>query len=377
MTPDPAASIALPSWRRAVLKVGSNLIAPDGGAPSTRYLLAIAGFICDARDRGREVVLVSSGAVAAGRAQLGGQVPATLAARQALAALGQPKMFELWARLLDRRCAQVLLARDDLENRRRFVNAKNTLRTLLELDAIPVVNENDSVAVDELKLGDNDNLAAHVAVLVDADLLVLLTDIDGLYTANPRLDPTARLIEQVAAVDPAIMALAAGPGSAAGTGGMRTKLEAASKAAARGIPTVIANGRRREVLEALGRDQCRGTLIARSALPVRAKAHWLKHALSASGRVVIDSGAARALSERGASLLAAGVLACEGSFRSGDAVEVWVRDADGERALARGLCQYEAAELKRILGLPSQAIAARLGYPQAEAVIHRDDLVLL
>lgn len=366
---------ALPRWKRAVLKVGSNLIAPEGHRLSTRHLLGIARFIAEARAEGRELVLVSSGAVAAGRALLGSQDTPSLPAKQALAAIGQPRMFEAWARLLDVPCAQVLLAFDDLQNRRRFVNAKNTLRELLHAGVLPIINENDSVAVDELRLGDNDNLAAHVAVLVEADLLLILSDIDGLFDADPRRSPEARHIAHVGLIDEAVLALAGGAGSNVGTGGMRTKLDAAAKAAARGIPTVIANGRRASALEALARGECPGTLFEATTTPASAKAHWMRHALASQGQLRVDAGALRALRERGASLLPAGLRGVEGVFRAGDAVELLV---EGEtRAFAKGIAQYDASELRRIAGQPSAAVAALLGYDGPETVIHRDDLVLL
>jgi glutamate 5-kinase len=365
----------LPPWKRAVVKVGSNLIAPEGQRLSTRYLLGIARLIIDARSQGREVVLVSSGAVAAGRALLGETEPLGIPAKQALAALGQPRMFEAWARLFDFPCAQVLLGYDDLQNRRRFVNAKNTLREVLRLQALPIVNENDSVAVDELRVGDNDNLAAHVAVLVEADLLLMLSDIDGLFDADPRSNPHARLLQRVTAVDDAVMALAGGAGSGVGTGGMRTKLEAAAKAGARGIPSVIANGRDGSALEAIVRGECRGTLFDAASSQLSAKDHWMRHALASQGRIVVDAGAARALRSRGASLLPAGVIDVAGSFRAGDAVEVF--EGEGGSAFAKGIAQYDAIELKRIAGRPSAGIAQVLGYAGPETAIHRDDLVLL
>ncbi|MFY8122740.1 MAG: glutamate 5-kinase, partial [Silanimonas sp.] len=264
---------------------------------------------------------------------------------------------------------------DDLQNRRRFVNAKNTLRELLRAGVLPIINENDSVAVDELRLGDNDNLAAHVAVLVEADLLVILSDIDGLYDADPRKVPTATRIARVAAIDDAVFALAGGAGSAVGTGGMRTKLEAAAKATARGIPTVIAHGGKAEALEALGRGQCPGTLFEPTATPASAKEHWMRHALASQGQLHVDAGALRALKERGASLLPAGVRAVEGAFRAGDAVEVRVEG--DSRPFAKGIAQYDASELRRVLGKPSAELPALLGYEGPETVIHRDDLVLL
>lgn len=368
-------ALPLPHWKRAVLKVGSNLIAPEGHRLSTRHLLGIARFIAEARAEGRELVLVSSGAVAAGRALLGGLDASAIPARQALAALGQPRMFEAWARLLDVPCAQVLLAFDDLQNRRRFVNAKNTLRELLHVGVLPVINENDSVAIDELRLGDNDNLAAHVAVLVEADLLLILSDIDGLFDADPRRSPEAQHIARVAVIDEAVLALAGGAGSAVGTGGMRSKLDAAAKATARGIPTVIANGRCASALEALARGECPGTLFDATTTPASAKAHWMRHALASQGQLRVDAGALRAVRERGASLLPAGLCGVVGMFRAGDAVEILGEDET--RPFAKGIVQYDASELRRVLGKPSNELPALLGYDGPDTVIHRDDLVLL
>jgi glutamate 5-kinase len=369
----------LTQWKRAVIKVGSNLIAPEGRALSTRYLLGIARMIADCRSEGRELVLVSSGAVAAGRAVLGIEpgVRGSVAAKQALAAVGQARMMEAWSRLFDWPCAQVLLTADDISNRRRFVNAKNTLRELLALGTLPVVNENDSVAVDELKLGDNDNLAAHVAVLIEADLLIILSDIDGLYDADPRTVPGARLIPEVAVIDASIHALAGGRGSSVGTGGMRTKIEAAEKAAKRGIATLILNGRKAEALDALRRGENAGTLFRAQGTALSAKAHWMKHALEAQGVVCVDAGAARALRERGASLLPPGVIEVRGNFRAGDAVNVVAILDDGERVIAKGVSQYDASELGRIKGHGTPEIEGLLGYAGSEVVIHRDDMVLL
>lgn len=369
---------ALPRWRRAVIKVGSNLIAPDGEPPSPRFIGAIARFIGARLDAGAEIVLVSSGAVACGRMLVAGtERQPTLGARQALAALGQPRMFELWRGLIDRPVAQVLLSRDDLLDRRRFVNAKNTLRELLALGALPIVNENDSIAVDELKLGDNDNLAAHVAVLIEADLLVILTDIDGLFDRDPRGSPDALRVARVYAIDADIVASAGGAGSAIGIGGMRTKIEAADKASARGIATVIANGRREAALDALAAGRVDGTLFDAATRPLSARAHWLKHALAPRGAVIVDAGAARALAERGASLLPAGIVRVDGRFSAGDAIDVMVDGAPSSAPLARGLSQLDAGDLARVAGHPTHALDALLGWPAPATAIHRDDLVLL
>lgn len=365
-------------WKRVVIKVGSNLLAPDGRALKKENLLRIASLITRLRALGREIILVSSGAVAAGRARLRQEpnVQSSMAGKQALAAIGQAQLMAAWAPFFDMPCAQVLLTHDDLSNRRRFVNAQNTLRALLDLGSLPIINENDSVAVEELKLGDNDNLAAHVAVLVEADLLVILTDIDALYDADPRVVPGARRIAEVTEITPEILALAGGTGSSVGTGGMRTKLEAASKAAARGIATILCHGADERALSALVEGANPGTRFHAATSRISARAHWLRHGLAAQGRVFIDSGAARALSLQGASLLAVGVVSVDGQFRAGDCVEILIRGDDGERLLARGLVQYDASDLRRITGLNSAQIEQALGESTPAEVVHRDDLVL-
>ncbi|MGY1520463.1 glutamate 5-kinase [Luteimonas sp. A482] len=369
----------LPPWRRAVLKVGSSLLAANGGGLSTGYAQAIAGFIIACHQAGRQVVVVSSGAVAAGRAILREQPQdgAEMAERQALAALGQARLIGFWQGLLDRHVAQVLLTHDDLRNRRRYLNARATLAALLRHRAVPVVNENDTVSVDELKLGDNDNLAAIVAALVDADVLFIATDIDGLYDADPRRNPDAKPIQVVSQLTPALLAAAGGSGSEVGTGGMRTKLEAAQRAAAAGVPTVLFNGTRADVLEGLARDSLSGTRIHALRSRVAVRKHWLQNAPAEPGGIIIDAGAANALVEKGASLLPGGVLTAEGDFRRGDMVEVLLRDESGSRRVARGVSQYSAADIRRIARRHSREIEAALGYSYGGTVIHRDDLMLV
>jgi glutamate 5-kinase len=366
----------LPRWRRAVLKVGSNLLATDGGGLTPRYAEALAAFITASHADGREVILVSSGAVAAGRALLRQHAAdgGGLAARQALAALGQAPMIALWQSLSARPVAQVLLTHDDLRNRRRYLNARATLRELLALDVLPVVNENDTVAVDELKLGDNDNLAAIVAALVDADLLLIASDVDALYSADPRRDLTATPITHVPALTPSILAMAGGSGSTAGTGGMRTKLEAASKAAAAGIPTALFSGRDAATVQALQHDRLHGTLFAAANSRMQARKYWLRHAPAAPGRIRIDAGAAQALAGGRVSLLPGGVSGADGEFHRGDLVEIV--DAT-ERSVARGLCQYGAIEVRRLAGRHSREIESVLGYSYGAEVVHRDDLATM
>ncbi len=364
----------LRDWQRAVVKVGSALVAPDGRGGADTYLAAIARFVDASRARGREVVLVSSGAVAAGLAVRPGTArPRTIPEKQALAALGQPRLMAHWSRLVDAPCAQVLLVYDDLYHRTRYLNAQNTLRALLASGAVPVINENDTVAVDELRVGDNDNLAAHVAALVAADLLVICTDIDGLYDADPRTHPEARFIPVVERVDAGVRAMAGGANSPSATGGMRTKIEAAEKATARGIDTVLVDGTDGARLDALAAGTLHGTLFRGLDPPLPARKHWLLHATPTAGRVRIDEGAERALRQRGASLLPSGVLDVEGDFHRGDAVEI--EGAVG--VLARGIAQYDARELRRVRGCQNHEVEGVLGYAcPAVAVVHRDDLVL-
>lgn len=369
----------LPPWRRAVLKVGSSLLAADGGGLSPRFALGLAQFVSANLAAGREVVIVSSGAVAAGRAILpkAAEAGAAIAARQALAALGQAQLIALWQRFFERPVAQVLLTHDDLRNRRRYLNARATLGELLRLGALPVINENDTVSVDELKLGDNDNLAAIVAALVDADALFIATDIDGLYSADPRSNPLARPLDEVAELSAEVLAMAGGSGSSVGTGGMRTKLEAAAKAGAAGIETYLFNGRSAEVVRGLAQDRLCGTRIHAARTRIAARKYWLRHAPVEPGTILIDAGAALALTDKGASLLPGGVAGAEGDFRRGDMVEIHLRDSAGARCLARGVSQYSAVDVRRIARRHSREIEPILGYSYGENVVHRDDLVVL
>ena len=366
----------LPAWRRAVLKVGSSLLAAADSGLSTRHVLGLAEFVRLSRSAGREVVIVSSGAVAAGRALLrqGGDARDSLAGKQALAALGQAPVVALWQRFFDAPVAQVLLTHDDLRHRRRYLNARDTLRELLRLGAIPVVNENDTVGVDELKLGDNDNLAAMVAALVDADLLLIASDVPGLFDADPRLRPDAKPVLQIEVITPAVLAMAGGAGSSHGTGGMLTKLQAAQKAAEAGIATVLFPGSDAETVRALVADTLHGTRFAPARSRLAARRHWIRHAPGAHGHIRVDAGAARVLREGRASLLPGGVSAVEGEFGRGDVVEI--RGPDESAALARGVTQYSANEIRRLAGRHTREIEATLGYSFGENIVHRDDLVL-
>lgn len=366
-----------PDWSRAVIKVGSQLVAPDGRGCRTAHLLGIAQFIHRSRQDGREVVLVSSGAVAAGLAT-DPDAPAadrlSIPQKQAYAAIGQSRLMRHWSRLFDVSCAQVLLTYDDVQRRTRYVNAQNTLSTLLDMGVLPIINENDTVATEELKVGDNDNLAAYVAVLTDADLLIICSDVDGLYDADPRTHDDATLMPVVETVDEEILAMAGDAPRGVSTGGMRTKVEAAEKATSRGVNTVLVNGTTPDALRALADGTVRGTLFRRSDTPLSARKHWMLHALPSAGTVEVDAGAAAALREQGASLLPSGITKVTGTFARGDAVDVV---AGGER-IAKGMTQYGSDDLRRIRGRQSHELPDLLddGASATDYVIHRDDLVL-
>ncbi|WP_133000925.1 glutamate 5-kinase [Luteimonas arsenica] len=369
---------ALPAWKRAVLKVGSSLLADGGAGLIPDNLEGIARFVSDSHAQGRQLVIVSSGAVAAGRA-ITCSAPAAgaaMAERQAMAALGQVQLMGFWQRFLERPVAQVLLTHDDMRNRRRYLNARATLGELLRRGTVPIVNENDTVSVDELKLGDNDNLAAIVAALVDADMLLIASDVDGLYDRDPRGNPDARPVEAVAGFTAELLDSAAGPGSTAGTGGMRTKLEAAQRASRAGIGTALFSGRRPEVLEALAAGRLHGTLVQPGGSRVTVRKHWLHNAPAQPGAILVDPGAALAVVEQGASLLPGGVLGAEDDFNRGDIVELQLRGEGVSRRVARGVSQYSAADVRRIAGHHSRDIDALLGYNYGGTIIHRDDLVL-
>lgn len=366
--------MSLFNWQRAVLKVGSALIAPNGGPCSGEYLLPIAHYINECRKKNQEIVLVSSGSVAAGRGLIThGEIP-SIAEKQAMAAVGQTKMMQNWSRFFDFPCAQILITHDDLADRRRYVNIKNTLRELLNNGILPIVNENDSVATQELKVGDNDNLAALVAQVSDADMLMICSDIDGLYTADPRVDPNAVLLPHIKKITPQVYDLAGGTRNKIATGGMLTKIQAAEKATLNGIHTVIVNGRNGQVFERLLHNELMGSWFERQNSPKKARKHWLQHTLKSHGEIRVDSGAEKALTNQGASLLSIGIKSLEGIFNKGDAVLVC--DVNG-RPIGKGISQYGRAELDQIKGVQSQEIVQILGYCPSDVVIHRDDLVLI
>lgn len=363
--------------RRWVVKIGSALITADGQGLDRDGLRLWVDQVADLMAAGTEVVVVSSGAVAEGMRRMGWlRRPGSLHNLQAAAAIGQMGLVQAWESCFQRRglhTAQVLLTHDDLSDRQRYLNARSTLRALVDVGVVPVVNENDAVANEELRFGDNDTLAALVANLVEAELLVLLTDQKGLYEADPRKDPTAALVPLARASDERLDAMA-GDSSSIGRGGMQTKLRAARLAARSGAATVIASGREDDVLTKLHAGEPVGTRLTPSEQPEAARKHWLAGQLQARGRLVLDAGAVRVLRESGRSLLAVGVKEVEGRFRRGEMV-VCV-DENG-RECARGLVNYGADEARRISGMPSSEIEAILGYIDEDELIHRDNLVLL
>jgi glutamate 5-kinase len=368
----------LASARRMVIKVGSSiLIDSHTGRVDETWLNTFASDVARVRERGQQLVLVSSGAVALGRRRLGLKRKAlSLEQKQAAAAAGQSLLMRAWEDAFEPyglTCAQILLTRDDTEVRRRWLNARATVDALLSLGVTPVINENDTVATEEIRYGDNDRLAARVAQMIGADLLVLLSDVDGLYTSDPRRDPEARRLEVVGALTAEIEAMAGGANAqaAVGVGGMATKLMAARIAQPAGCATLIALGGQPAPLQAIEAG-APSTLIEAASTPSAAYKAWIAGSLAPQGALVVDAGAAAAL-RRGKSLLPAGLKQVEGRFEKGDAVVV--RDLEGLE-VARGLCRYDAAEAGRIAGLRSDAIEAVLGYTSGPTLIHADDLAL-
>jgi glutamate 5-kinase len=363
---------------RLVIKVGSSLVTNEGAGLDAVAIARWATQIAALRAGGREVVMVSSGAIAEGMKRLGWtRRPHAMHELQAAAAVGQmglAQVYESCFRGHGLQTAQVLLTNADLADRSRYLNARSTLKTLLALGVIPVINENDTVATDEIKVGDNDTLGSLVANLIEADVLVILTDQTGLYTADPRRDPAATLVAEARAGDPALERMAGGAGSAIGKGGMITKILAAKRAARSGAHTVIASGREPDVLTRLAAGEAIGTLLVADTAPLAARKQWLADHMQLSGRLALDAGAVRALAAGGKSLLPIGVRAVEGDFERGALVACCAPDG---REIARGLVNYGATEARRIAGRASGEIESVLGYVDEPELIHRDNLVVL
>lgn len=363
--------------KRIVIKIGSSLMA-DGTTMALRaeWLAAISADIAQLHAAGKEIILVSSGAVALGRASVGLGVHAlALEEKQAAAAAGQPLLMLAWQRVFDAhgiKAAQLLLTLEDTERRKRYLNARTTFATLLEHKLIPIVNENDTVATAELKFGDNDRLAARVAAMVEADILVLFSDIDGLYNKNPRQHSDAQHLDVVHELTPEVMAMAGGAASGLSSGGMVTKLEAAKIALGAGCHMAIANGQENAALNKLV-EGGRATWFVASTKPQLARKHWIASALHLHGAVVVDAGAANALTQ-GKSLLPAGVTAVEGRFDRGDTIAV--RDMAGA-LIAKGISNFTSEETGAIRGKKSKELETILGYACRDTLIHRDDLVVV
>ena len=378
MTPSAAAGRSrLATARRVVVKIGSALLVERStGRVNRSWLEALAEDIARLRSRGQEVVLVSSGAIALGRRQLG-LAPGKLRLEesQAAAAVGQIRLAHAWKEVLEQHgftVAQVLLTLGDTEQRRRYLNARNTLTALLRLGSIPVINENDTVATAEIRYGDNDRLAARVAQMVSADCLVLLSDVDGLYTADPTRDPAATFVPEVPRITAEIEAMAGGSASDVGSGGMATKVLAAKIAVGAGCHMCVAAGRETHPLRRI-ESGSRCTWFVADGSPIAARKQWIAGMLKPSGELLVDDGAARAL-RQGKSLLPAGVVQVTGRFDRGDAVVV--KDPEG-REVARGLAAYSSSDAERLCGRKSRELEELLGYRGRDEMIHRDDLVLV
>ena len=366
--------------RRLVVKVGSGLVTTTEAGPERRRIAALAADLADARSGMIDTVLVSSGAIVTGMARLAlPRRPRSMPETQAAAAVGQTALMRHYEVAFKRHgiaVGQVLLTAQDIGDRARYLNARNTLLALLGFGVLPIVNENDTVATEEIKVGDNDNLSALVASLIQADLLVLLTDVDGLFTANPATHPEATKLDTVEAVTPEIERLVWSDADRVAVGGMATKLQAAQKAAASGVPMVIASGREPGTLAGVLRGEPVGTYFPPRGDRLAARKRWIAFAVPPQGRLLVDAGAREALIERGKSLLPSGVVDIEGDFDAGEVVALCAADGDGKE-FARGLVNFDAQELRMIRRAKTTEIESLLGYKSFDEVVHRDNLVVL
>jgi glutamate 5-kinase len=364
------------SAKRIVVKVGSNVLTEDQGL-NLKAIRSVSRQICRLIDGGREVILVSSGAMASGVKKLGlDKRPDEIPKRQAVAAVGQAGLIMEYEKAFARdhkQVAQILLTGDDLNNRKRYLNARNAILMLLSWHVVPIVNENDTVMTQEIQFGDNDNLAAMITLLMDADILVNLTDIDGLYTKDPRTNPDAALIPVVSTMGKDIIKFAGDIPGPLGTGGMLSKIKAAAKVTASGIPMVIANGGKRDILKKLFSGKEPGTFFVPKKKKLKSRKCWIAFTLKPKGVLIVDDGAAAAIMNRGKSLLPSGIVGVEGEFDVGAPVEF--RKGDHE-TLGTGLVNYNSTDIRKIMGLKSDQIKKRLGYKLYDDVIHRDNLAI-
>ncbi len=365
-------------YHRIVIKLGTSVLTNGTRRLSRPQMVELVRQCAALYHRGCELIICTSGAVALGREGLGfPDLPATVATKQMLAAVGQSRLMQMWSRffeIYDIRVGQILLTRADIERRHSFLNAQDTLNALIEHGIVPVINENDAVAVEEIKVGDNDNLSALVTLLARADLLLLLTDQPGLFTADPNEHPDAELIAEVDVIDAALHALAGGSRSGLGVGGMTTKLQAAQVARRAGADVIIAAGKEPDVIARIVAGERLGTRFPALDTSLENRKRWILAGGIHAGRVIVDAGAAQALCHQGSSLLPAGIVGIEGAFERGDTVAIV--DTAG-LDIARGIIRYASADLQRIQGCHSDAISHRLGYTHGAAAVHRDDLILL
>jgi len=362
--------------RRTVVKVGSNVLTEQAGL-NKDAIVSIGSQICRLMDQGIQVILVSSGAMASGMKKMGfPKRPEAIPKRQAISAIGQADLIREWEKTFDQfnhKVAQILLTSDDLTSRKRYLNARNTMNTLLGWGVVPIINENDTIMVEEIKLGDNDNLAAMIALLLDADLFINLTDIDGLYDKDPRVHPGAKLIPRVSTYSKDIERYAGDIPGALGRGGMLSKIKAARKVTASGIPMVIAQGYRSDILMRIMAGEPQGTYFLPREQKLNRKKCWIGYTVRPQGTLRIDAGAASALLKNGKSLLPSGIVAVEGRFPVGAAVAVATQK---DRLIGNGLVNYNADEIQAIMGLKTAQIKDRLGQKTYDEVIHRDNLVI-
>ena len=364
--------------KRIVVKVGTSTITYPTGKMNLGRMEKLVRELTDLANQGREIVLVTSGAIAVGMDRMGKKKrPRSIPQRQALAAVGQGALMHAYGSLFaayGRMAGQVLLTKENSRRHHQYTNSRNALKAMLAMGVLPVVNENDAVAVDEVKIGDNDTLSATVATLVDADVLIILSDVGGLYTANPATDKKARLIPEVREITPDIEKLAGGAGSAAGTGGMRTKIEAAKIATRSGVTMVVASGEEDGVIRTVLDGEAVGTLFPAREEHLKARKSWLAFGRNIAGDLVVDDGCAEAMLTGGKSLLAAGLVSVEGAFAAKSTVRVLTQEG---REIARGIVNYDAVSLRRIAGRRTDEIAAILAAPVFSEVIHRDNMVLM
>lgn len=368
----------LQAARRIVVKVGTSTLTHPNGKLNFSRIEGLVRELADAVNAGKQILLVSSGAVGAGMDRLGWkEKPKTIPEKQAAAAVGQGILMHTYEKLFaeyGQVVAQVLLTREDSVNRRRYANSRNTLLTLLNIGVIPIINENDAVSIDELKIGDNDTLSANVAAIVDADVLIILSDVEGVYSANPQTDPQAQLLPEIADVTPEVEAMCGGAGTLRGTGGMLTKMAAARMAMNSGIVMIIASGSRDGAVQSILAGKPIGTLFPPRQNRLQFRKRWLAFGARIKGRLTVDRGCAQALLSNGSSLLAAGVKNVEGSFEQGSTVSIV--NPDGWE-IARGLVNYSTDDVQKIMGAHTHEIAEILGHKPYDEVVHRDNLVLL